>query len=215
MTNDYILTMLFIASISYVLGSLPTAYLVARLHGINIFEVGSGNMGATNVTRIFGNKWGIFVLAVDVAKAMVAIFIAQRIKPEDASMAAATSVASVAVIIGHNWSLFISILTGRIRGGKGAATAFGTLLMVAPLQIWVGMVIAGVIIITRTRYVSLAVLTMIMIAVIWMTVLIAQQHLDSEILIYAWALGLLIAWRFRDNIKRLLTGTERRLGERV
>lgn len=215
MTNDYILTMLFIAGISYVLGSLPTAYLVARLHGINIFEVGSGNMGATNVTRIFGNKWGIFVLAVDVAKAMVAIFIAQRIKPEDASMAAATSVASVAVIIGHNWSLFISILTGRIRGGKGAATAFGTLLMVAPLQIWVGMVIAGVIIITRTRYVSLAVLTMIMIAVIWMTVLIAQQHLDSEILIYAWALGLLIAWRFRDNIKRLLTGTERRLGERV
>jgi glycerol-3-phosphate acyltransferase PlsY len=215
MTHDYILTMILIAVISYLLGSFPTAYLVAKLHGINIFDVGSGNMGATNVTRVFGNRWGIFVLAVDVAKAIVAIAIAQQIKPEDASIAAATSVASVAVIIGHNWSLFASILTGHIRGGKGAATAFGTLLMVAPLQIWVGMVIAGIIIITRTRYVSLAVLSMITIAVIWMTVLIAQNHLDSEVLGYAWGLGLLIMWRFRDNIQRLLTGTERRLGDRV
>ncbi|MFW5691809.1 MAG: glycerol-3-phosphate acyltransferase [Chloroflexota bacterium] len=215
MINEYNLHMLLIVIISYLLGSIPTAFLVAKTHRIDIFAVGSGNMGATNVSRVLGYKWGLFVLFVDVMKAVVAIFIAQQIKPPTGSIASATTVASISVIIGHNWSLFASMLTGTLRGGKGAATAFGTLFMIAPIQVWLGMVVVGGFIIARTRYVSLAVLTMIAIAVLWITVLTLQQQLDAIVIVYAWALGALIALRFRENIKRLLTGTERRLGERT
>jgi glycerol-3-phosphate acyltransferase PlsY len=213
MSSEYLLNMAVIVVISYLLGSIPTAYIVGRMQNVNIFEHGSGNMGATNVNRVLGARWGMFVLFVDMLKAIFAIVIAQQIKSPSASFEAATSVASIAVVIGHNWSLFASIITGSIRGGKGAATAFGTLLMVAPIQIWLGMVIIGAIIITRTRYVSLAVLTMISIAAVWMTVLISQEALTSDLLAYIWILVALIMWRFRDNIQRLLTGTERRLGE--
>lgn len=202
-----------IVIISYLLGSTPTAYIVARINGRNIFEVGSGNMGATNVTRALGLKWGLLVLAIDVFKAMLAIMIARLIKP--GSYESATAVAAIVVIVGHNWSLFATLLTGTLRGGKGAATAFGTLLMIAPIQVWIGMAIVGSLVIARTRYVSLAVLVMISLAVLWMTVLTLQQQLDETVILYSWALAGLIALRFRENIQRLLKGTERRLGERV
>lgn len=213
MSTEYLLHMALIVVVSYLLGSIPTAYIVGRIQNINIFEHGSGNMGATNVNRILGPRWGLFVLFVDMLKAIIAIVISHQIKSPSASLEAATSVAGIAVVIGHNWSLFASLITGGIRGGKGAATAFGTLLMVAPIQIWLGMVVIGVIIVTRTRYVSLAVLTMITIAALWMTVLIFQEALTADLLAYIWILVALIMWRFRDNIQRLLTGTERRLGE--
>lgn len=215
MINDYNLHMLLIIIISYLLGSIPTAYLEAKANRVDIFQVGSGNMGATNVTRALGFKWGLFVLAVDILKAIVAILIAQQIKPATGSIAAATTVASIAVIAGHNWSLFATLITGTLRGGKGAATAFGTLFMIAPIQIWIAMVIAGLLVVARTRYVSLGVLTAITIAVLWMTVLTFQQILEPIVIVYAWALAGLILLRFRENIKRLLSGTERRLGERV
>ncbi len=213
MSTDYLLHMVVIIVISYLLGSIPTAYIVGRVKNVNIFELGSGNMGATNVNRILGARWGLFVLFVDMLKAMFAIVIAHQIKHPSASFEAATSVASIAVVVGHNWSLFASLITGGIRGGKGAATAFGTLLMVAPIQIWLFMVVVGFIIVKRTRYVSLAVLTMISIAAVWMTILISQDLLKADLLAYIWILVALVMWRFRDNIQRLLTGKERRLGE--
>lgn len=213
MSTEYLLHMAIIVIISYLLGSFPTAYIVGRMQQVNIFEQGSGNMGATNVNRVLGPRWGLFVLFVDMMKAILAIVIAHQIKSPSASLEAATSVAGIAVVVGHNWSLFASIITGGIRGGKGAATAFGTLLMVAPIQIWLAMVIIGVLIVSRTRYVSLAVLTMISIAAVWMTVLISQELLTADLLAYIWILVALIMWRFRDNIQRLIAGNERRLGE--
>lgn len=213
--SEYNLHMLLIVVVSYLLGSMPTAYLVGKANGVDIFTVGSGNMGATNVTRALGPRWGLVVLAIDVAKAVVAVMIAQAIKPAEASLTSATVVSALSVIIGHNWSLFATLLTGTLRGGKGAATAFGTLLVIAPIQVWIGMVVVGGVIIARTRYVSLAVLTMISIAVLWMTVLTIQQQQEAIIVVYAWSLAGLIALRFRENIQRLLSGTERRLGERA
>ncbi|RMG74755.1 MAG: glycerol-3-phosphate acyltransferase [Chloroflexi bacterium] len=213
MDVQYLFGMLIIVIISYLLGSIPTAYIVAKINGRNIFEVGSGNMGATNVTRALGLKWGLLVLAVDVLKAILAIIIARWIKP--GSYESATAVAAIVVIVGHNWSLFASLVTGTLRGGKGAATAFGTLLMIAPIQVWIGMMIVGGVVILRTRYVSLAVLLMIGLAVLWLTVLTLQQQLDETAILYSWSLAGLIVLRFRENIHRLLTGTERRLGERV
>ncbi|MCS7072584.1 MAG: glycerol-3-phosphate acyltransferase, partial [Anaerolinea sp.] len=127
--------------------------------------------------------------------------------------AGATVVAALFAIIGHNWSLFIAIITGKIRGGKGAATAFGTLLMIVPLQVIAVMLLIGGVIIALTRYVSLAVLIMFALATAWMVVLFSQHLIPSEFMAYSLVMAALLVIRFRTNIKRLLDGTERRLGE--
>lgn len=202
---------LLIIVVSYLLGSFPTAYVVARLRNINIFEYGSGNMGATNVIRAMGLGWGLFVWFFDSAKAIIAILIAVQVLPDNRAMA--TVIAALCAIVGHNWSLFAAIITGTIRGGKGAATAFGTLLMIVPLHVIAAMLVVAGVIIAVTRYVSLGVLLMFVVATVWMLVLVTQAQIPWEYAFYSLALALLIIVRFRGNIQRLLAGTERRLGE--
>jgi acyl phosphate:glycerol-3-phosphate acyltransferase len=199
--------------ISYLLGSLPSAYVVARLKNVNIFEVGSGNMGATNVVRAVGLFWGLVVWLFDSLKGILAILISRRIMSD--SQAAATTIAAVVAIIGHNWSLFATLLTGTLRGGKGAATAFGTLLMIAPAQVIVAMMFLFGLIVAITRYVSLGVLLMFGLGLIWLVILVSQQKLEHEFVYYSLIVALLILIRFRENIQRLLEGKERRLGERT
>lgn len=211
--TEFNFEILLVVIVSYLMGSIPTAYLVGKLNNIDIFAVGSGNMGATNVSRALGVKWGMLVLAVDALKGILAIVISKILAP-DLGMIAIT-VAAVVVIIGHNWSLFATLLTGTLRGGKGAATAFGTLLMIAPYYVIIGTVFIGGFILARTRYVSLAVLTMVAIAVIWLTILALQHTVDSMVIFYCWALSILIIVRFRENIQRLAEGKERRFGDRV
>lgn len=206
--------------VSYLLGSLPTAYIIAKTKNVNIFEVGSGNMGGTNIARSLGLGWGIFTTLVDLCKGILAILIARALMPDDRWTA--TTISAIVVIIGHNWSLFATLINtaankGRltIRGGKGAATALGTMLMVAPVQTILGMAAIFGALIIITRYVSLAVLAAYSLAVTWLLVLAGQGQLPPQYVTYAVLLALLIGWRFRENIQRLITGNERRLGERV
>ncbi len=201
-----------VAIISYLLGAVPTAYLIAHLKGINIFTVGSGNMGATNVSRALGFGWGIAVWLIDSMKGIVAIFVARQIMADN--MATATAVAAVFAIVGHNWSIFAAFITGKLRGGKGASIAFGTLLIIAP-HIVVGISLVGGAIIALTRYVSLAVLVMIAISTVWMLILVNQQLMAPEYRTYSLLVAAMILYRFRENIKHLLQGTERRLGDRA
>jgi glycerol-3-phosphate acyltransferase PlsY len=199
---------------------LPTAYLFGRLKNINIFDIGSGNMGATNVVRAVGFGWGLSVWFCDVLKGMAAILVARHIMSE--STASATSIAAIVAIIGHNWSLFATLLTATmqngkirliVRGGKGAATAFGTLLMVAPVQVIVVITVIGGLIVATTRYVSLGVLVTFGLGITWMLILISQHRLEQEFAFYSVMMAALILVRFRGNIQRLLEGSERRLGE--
>lgn len=199
--------------LSYLLGSIPTAYLIAKQKGINIFEVGSGNMGATNVARSLGFWWGILIFLLDGCKGMAAIALSIRLWPENP--AGATVIAAVAAIVGHNWSFFATALTGKIRGGKGAATWFGTMLVLAPSQVIIGMALIGLLVILLTRYVSLAVILMTLASMSWLTVLVSQQVLPGVYVLYALLVTVLILYRFRENIQRLVTGTERRLGEKT
>lgn len=210
---DDIIPVLLIVVISYLLGSMPTAYLVGMLNRVNIFEVGSGNMGGTNVARAMGLGWGLFVLCIDTLKGIAAILIATAILSDNKS--AATVISAIVVVIGHNWSLFVALITGTLRGGKGAATAFGTVLMIAPFQMIAAITVVGALLIALTRYVSLAVLVMLGIATLWMLALVSEQALSWEYGVYALAICALMVWRFRENIQRLAAGTERRLGERA
>lgn len=219
-TEQNILQIILIIVMSYLIGSFPTAYLIAKIHNIDIFSVGSGNMGGTNAARALGMGWGLAVIGIDISKGLIAVFLSRFIWP--AEMWTATTISSIVVIIGHNWSLFVTLILtaanqGRltIRGGKGAATAFGTLLTVAPVPTIIGMLTFGFTLVVTTRYVSLGVLSAFTVALTWVVVLVAQELLPIQYIPYALMLGVLLLWRFRDNIRRLLTGTERRLGERV
>ena len=211
--DQYTISAIVIILISYLLGSTPSAYLIAKTKQVNIFAVGSGNMGATNVARAMGFKWALLVLMLDVIKGMIAIYISRQILSD--SKGAATTISAIMVIIGHNWSLFATLLTGTLRGGKGAATAFGTLLMIAPVQVIIIALIVGGLIVTLTRYVSLAVLSTFMLAFAWLTILMLQDQLDPSMITYPAAAAAMIILRHRENIQRLITGTERRFGERV
>jgi acyl phosphate:glycerol-3-phosphate acyltransferase len=209
--DTYTLSAILVVIVSYLLGSVPTAYLAAKFNRVDIFSIGSGNMGATNVVRALGCAWGIGVLLLDIGKGIAAIYISRQIMGD--SKAAATTISAISVIVGHNWSLFATLLTGTIRGGKGAATAFGTLVMIAPLHILVIMTLLAGLVVAITRYVSLAVLMAFSLAMVWLFVLIVQQELESGFLIYLLLLTALMLVRFKGNIQRLLEGTERRFGE--
>ena len=207
---------------SYLIGSLPTAYIVGKARNINIFEVGSGNMGGTNVARAMGMGWAVFTGLVDVAKGVFAVWLARDIiLPQQIGVA--TSVSATCVVAGHNWSLFATLLTASIkggklelivRGGKGAATAFGAMLMIQPFQILVAAVIA-IAVIARTRYVSLGVLIGFAVANVWLALLVGTEFQKPILLLYAVALTVMIPLRHWGNVQRLLAGTERRLGERA
>jgi acyl phosphate:glycerol-3-phosphate acyltransferase len=213
-----------IAAISYLIGAIPTAYFVARVRGVNIFEVGSGNMGATNTARAVGNRAAMVVFALDALKGVGAIFLARLLFASSDNIlfvqsgtraAAATVIAALFVIAGHNWSIFVHRITGELKGGKGAATALGTFVTIAPWFVIAGIVAVGLVLITRTRYISLGALGMSAIALIWMLVLFAQGFIPREYIVYIICAATMIFWRFRENIGRLLSGTERRFGERA
>lgn len=213
----YLQTVAIVIALSYMIGSFPTAYLIGRLNGINIFELGSGNMGTTNVLRTLGSFWGALVFVGDIAKGVIAVWLARQIasaSDDIMSQASASVVSAVAVVVGHNWSFFASLLTGSIRGGKGAATAGGTWLILMPaVVIAIPLVIMALIVMT-TRYMSLGVLSSTVAGMVVVGVLVGAGQLEPVYLLY-YIVGAMVFYRHRDNIKRLLAGNERRVGEKV
>jgi acyl phosphate:glycerol-3-phosphate acyltransferase len=214
MSTTTLLNALVVVVVSYLIGSIPTGYLLARARGVNIFEVGSGNMGATNMVRIGGMGMGLITWFLDSAKGIVAVLVATTFLMPDEKILA-TVLAGFCAIVGHNWSLFIGLLTGTIRGGKGAATAFGTMIVIAPVYVIAVMLLIGGFIVARTRLVSLAVLVMFSLGAIVMT-LVVVLGLDAtpwQYTVCTLAILGIVVYRFRENIQRLVRGTERRLGD--
>jgi glycerol-3-phosphate acyltransferase PlsY len=205
--------------VCYLIGAFPTAYLIGRLNSVDIFAVGSGNMGTTNAIRAMGLKWGLLVWAIDIAKGVIAVAVATVFLPNGPAQV----VGAIAAIVGHNWSIFAAIMTGRIRGGKGAATWLGTFLMMAPAPVIAVVAVLFTLIIWLTRYVSLAVLISVATGAFAMALLAISQiesamglvEMADVYMLYGVVAAIIIFYRHRSNIQRLLTGTERRLGDRV
>jgi glycerol-3-phosphate acyltransferase PlsY len=201
---------------AYLIGSIPTAYYVGRINGIDIFSTGSGNMGTTNVIRSLGVKWGVLVFAIDALKGVLAVALAWLL-PGDALSNGV--LAAIGAVVGHNWSLIATQITGTIRGGKGAATATGTwLIMMSPWpQIIVVTIAVWGAVVIMTRYMSLGVLVAFGVATIWVLILIGQNNTGIPYYYNWYTLGLcsLVYYRHRENIFRLLQGRERKLGEKA
>ncbi|GGJ21093.1 glycerol-3-phosphate 1-O-acyltransferase PlsY [Deinococcus roseus] len=184
--------------LSYLFGSIPIGLLIARMYNIDITKVGSGNIGATNIQRNIG--WGpaLVVLAFDVFKGGIALYLARTLGVSDFFLAAC----ALAAVLGHNYSVFL-----RFKGGKGVATSIGTVLVMNPL-IGLGTAILAISIIYLTRFVSAG----SMMGGIAAVLLLIYHGDPLWQIVTATGLALLILWTHRDNFKRLQAGTERRLG---
>ena len=190
---------------SYLVGSIPSAYLAGRAKGVDLRKHGSGNLGATNVFRVLGAKTGVVVFAADFAKGAlpVALFPERIAAPHPELWAIAFGVGA---ILGHVRPVF---LLGR-GGGKGVATAGGVFFALAPLAMVISFA-AFAVVLASTGYVSLGSLTA---AVVLPTVLLVRGDPASPVLIMSVIVAGFVFWTHRANIGRLRRGEEHRFGKR-
>ena len=179
---------------SYLLGSVPTGYLLARSKGIDIRDVGSGNIGATNVARALGKKAAIATFAGDALKGVIPVLIAGWL---DLGMEAEAAAGLIA-FLGHCFSVFL-----KFRGGKGVATGFGACLALAPVPALIAIALWGAIFLS-TRLSSLAALAaaLVLPLLIWL--------ISEPPVLYYFALPVIaiLIYNHRENIKRLWKGKE-------
>jgi acyl phosphate:glycerol-3-phosphate acyltransferase len=195
---------------AYILGSLPWSLWASRVRGVDLRAVGSGNLGATNVYRALGPAWGIGVLALDMLKGALAVWLARHFGSTGgvAGPAWLPAAALVTAVLGHVFTVFAGF-----RGGKGVATGLGGFLALIPLA---GFVAVGVwlALFGVTRMVSVASLAAF-VALPVTTWLTQGGRADYVyLMILTGLVALLVWWRHRDNIRRILAGQEHRLGVR-
>ena len=195
---------ILIAAISYSIGSIPCAYIIARLAGgIDIREHGSGNVGATNVARTVGTTAGITAFLCDAGKGLAAVLLAAALFPS--SGLPGSLIACIAAVAGHNWPLFLGF-----RGGKGMATMIGGFLGIAP---WVVLscLLLWLLVVALSRYVSLGSIT----AAAAIPLFMWLYGRGPGLTLFGALLGALAIARHRSNIGRLLAGTEHKIGKKV
>lgn len=187
---------------AYFLGAIPFGLLIARFQkGVDIREHGSGNIGTSNVLRTLGKRAALLTLAGDLIKGYLPILIGQHWGISDYGL----TMAGIAAIAGHNWPVYVGF-----RGGKGVATGFGAALGIMPFPAGLSLIVY-IAVAAIARYTSLAALTSSASLLLWAHLGKASR---AQILFAAIA-TLLIYVRHRENIQRLLSGAERKIGERV
>lgn len=200
----FALEFLLAALIGYLLGAVPFGYLVARAHGVNILTQGSGNPGATNVKRVVGKWAGNTVFALDFLKGAGAAGWVYFLPIEGERLLVAAIIGLCAAILGHSFSIFL-----KGKGGKGVATTMGGLVVIMPwvvlfgVVVWVGTFYAS-------RYVSLASILFAFSLPVGNLATFLLLDTPPLLIWISLALALLITFRHRSNIQRLLNGTENR-----
>jgi acyl phosphate:glycerol-3-phosphate acyltransferase len=207
---SYIVT----ALVAYLLGSIPTGYLIAKARGIDIRKVGSGNIGATNVFRTLGKPAGIFVLMVDALKGFVACYfvgpltyrwLAGPLGNDSTTHEFLKIVGGFLAILGHNYTCWL-----QFKGGKGIATSAGVVLGLLPLALAVSLGV-WLFVFAMTRYVSAASMAAAFVlpfAAWW------PARSSRTMIVVAVAIGALAIYKHRTNIQRLRNGTESRFGKK-
>jgi len=207
-TVGYILT----ALAAYLLGSIPTGFLVAKARGIDIRAAGSGNIGATNVFRTLGITAGVLVLIADALKGCLAVTVLAPLfasgflpSPTTQEQEGLAIVAGCCAILGHNFTCWL-----RFRGGKGIATSAGVLAALVPYSLLIILAI-WLVVLAVSRYVSLASVcaSFALPFATWLT------GRSSTLIAVTAAMAALAIWKHRANLRRLAAGTESRFGSRT
>ncbi len=223
-----VLTYIIVAIAAYLLGSIPTGFLVAKAKGIDIRSVGSGNIGATNAMRVLGKPAGIFVLLADAAKgfgacylgAFLCIYFAphfmmitsngnvsvplEQFVPSMEERFAI--IAGICAVLGHNYTCWL-----KFKGGKGIATTAGVYLALAPWAVLVGLVVF-ILAVLFTKYVSVGSIAAAIALPVTVWIMTPQNIFLG---IVSTALGALAIYKHKSNIHRLMAGTENKLGKKA
>lgn len=201
--------------VAFVVGGIPFGYLVGRaILKDDIRKHGSGNIGATNVARVIGWKWGSFVLVLDAIKGLLPtlgarLLMASRFS-EDAAQTA-TILAGIAAILGHMYPIWL-----KLRGGKGVATALGVVLVISPVASLVALILFSIVVGT-TKIVAAASIAAAIGFAVTQLILLGSKVFDVAKLpltLFSIIVPALIVWKHRSNIGRILRGEENRIGKR-
>jgi glycerol-3-phosphate acyltransferase PlsY len=198
-----------VAVLSYLIGSFPAGYIAGRIAGIDIRTVGSGNVGATNVLRALGKRFGYPVFLIDFAKGVVAVVLAHLIAKHggfgEKAIEIAGTLAGICAVLGHSFPLWL-----KFRGGKGVATSIGVLFALMPLA---AAIMCAVWLVTFEigRYVSLASVVASVALPISVAAMFFFKRLNTPVLLYfSICLAAVVVIRHRSNLSRLAKGTEPR-----
>ena len=193
---------------SYLLGSIPAAYLAGKSRGMDLRKHGSGNLGATNVIRVLGTKIGLLVFAFDMAKGVLPVIFFPRWVPAETILGGATVVAilcGIAAIVGHVRPIYLKFG----RGGKGVATAGGVFLALAPVQTLLALLVFAVVLLS-SGFVSLGSLTSATMLPVLLGITVGPR---SPVFAISVIIALFVFWTHRANIVRLRNGEEHRFGK--
>jgi glycerol-3-phosphate acyltransferase PlsY len=186
--------------IAFFLGSIPFGIIVAKIKGVDLKKVGSGNIGATNVLRSLGKWPAVLTLLGDILKGTIAVAIGRFLGVGPVY----EGLIGLSAILGHNFSVFLGF-----RGGKGVATGFGVLFIYTP-QVAIITVIMWIIIVILTKYSSLG--AIVSFGLLPVNVAVFDPHYREKLFITV-LVTVLILMRHKDNIRRLIKGTERKIGQ--
>ena len=208
-----LLCFISVGLIAYLIGSFPTGYIVGRLRGIDVRSVGSGNVGATNVTRVLGKQFGCPVFVIDFLKGLVAVLLAvvlgHRFQVDAIGRDLCAAVGGIFSVVGHSYPVWLGF-----KGGKGVATSLGVIFGIS----WIAaLIMSAVWIITfkATRYVSVASIAAAIALPVAMITLLFLDELRSPVLVYfSLCLAAIVVFRHRSNLSRLVSGTEPRFARK-
>jgi len=186
---------------AYVLGSVPTGLLVARAYGADVRKVGSGNTGTANVLRSAGKTAALLTMVGDILKGIIPVVAAKIFVGDDWIVAGS----ALAAVVGHCWPVFL-----RFKGGKGVAPGAGTSIGLVPL-VGLGLFALWWVVAFTSRYTSLAavVVTLATPLAFWIT----EQ--PAAYMLYTVVGGALVLWRHRENVRALIKGEERKVGQKA
>lgn len=192
------------ALIGYLLGSIPTGLLVGKLRGVgDVRDYGSGKTGFTNSLRVIGVRWSMLVVTIDIGKGATAVLVGRYLLDEPW----AAALAGVLAVVGHQFPVFAGF-----RGGRGVATIFGAFAAMVPLTA-VAVAIFGIFVLAIWRYASLMSVLATAVGAVALILMIALGEAAREYLIFGLVAVAAVELSHLGNIRRLLAGTEPKLGQ--
>ena len=197
-----------VAILSYLIGSINFSIIISKkVAGFDVREKGSGNAGTTNMLRTVGKKAALITLVCDILKGVISILLALLIGKiaKEANNSILVQIAGILVIIGHTFPIFF-----KFKGGKGVATAVGVLLT-TNWQIGLICLIFGLVLIAFTRMVSLGSITAAILFPILILFIKSNYIVEGNYFIYSLIIAVMVVFNHRENVKRLLSGTENKL----
>lgn len=194
---------------AYLIGSFPSGYIAGRFCGVDLRTVGSGNVGATNALRVLGKKWGYAVFAADAFKGGLAVLVGYSLAVlpsfRGQNPVHVAVIAALFAIVGHSFPVWLGF-----RGGKGIATSAGIMLTLFPFPVFLAGLVVWLGLFFATRFVSVASLGAAVTLPSAAFAMMLMGRCDPVLVAISGLMSVLAIWRHKDNISRLIAGTEKR-----